>query len=169
MDQILWTWYQSTRNMEKYPFIYVLFFLQKMLSMHASSVVDRGFKPQPDQFKYYKIGICCFSAKHAVQIKAKTIILTQQSVAQNKCFWDSNYLSKGKMIDLLQSYKTITRWQPFIFLGTLLHFLLNCHEKRWPLVREINQKYFTLSVYLKSDLIMGLAFDISSLIYLKEG
>jgi hypothetical protein len=87
--------------MEKYPFIYVLFFLQKMLSMHASSVVDRGFKPQPDQFKYYKIGICCFSAKHAVQIKAKTIILTQQSVAQNKCFWDSNYLSKGKMIDLL--------------------------------------------------------------------
>ena len=72
-----------------------------MLSMHASSVVDRGFKPQPDQFKYYKIGICCFSAKHAVQVKAKTIILTQQSVAQNKCFWDSNYLSKGKMIDLL--------------------------------------------------------------------
>ena len=31
----------------------------------ASSVVDRGFEPRSDQTKDYKIGICCFSAKHA--------------------------------------------------------------------------------------------------------
>ena len=31
----------------------------------ASSVVDRGFEPRLDQTKDYKIGICCFSAKHA--------------------------------------------------------------------------------------------------------
>jgi hypothetical protein len=28
-------------------------------------VVDRGFEPWSGQTKDYKIGICCFSAKHA--------------------------------------------------------------------------------------------------------
>jgi hypothetical protein len=36
-----------------------------MVSMLASSAVDRGFKPWSGQTKDYKIGICCFSAKHA--------------------------------------------------------------------------------------------------------
>jgi hypothetical protein len=36
-----------------------------MVSMLASIVVDRGFKPRSGQTKDYKIGICCFSAKHA--------------------------------------------------------------------------------------------------------
>ena len=36
-----------------------------MVSMLASSVVDRGFEPRSGQTKDYKIGICCFSAKHA--------------------------------------------------------------------------------------------------------
>ena len=31
----------------------------------ASSVVDRGFEPRSGQTKDYKIGICCFSVKHA--------------------------------------------------------------------------------------------------------
>ena len=31
----------------------------------ASSAVDRGFEPRSGQTKDYKIGICCFSAKHA--------------------------------------------------------------------------------------------------------
>jgi len=30
----------------------------------ASSVVDREFEPRSGQTKDYKIGICCFSAKH---------------------------------------------------------------------------------------------------------
>ena len=33
--------------------------------MFASSSVDRGFEPRPGQTKDYKIGICCFSVKHA--------------------------------------------------------------------------------------------------------
>jgi hypothetical protein len=37
-----------------------------MVSMLASSVVDRGFDPRSGQTKDYKIGICCFTAKHAV-------------------------------------------------------------------------------------------------------
>jgi hypothetical protein len=35
-----------------------------MVSMLASSAVDRGFEPISGQYKDYRIGICCFSAKH---------------------------------------------------------------------------------------------------------
>ena len=35
-----------------------------MVSVPASSAVDRGFEPRSGQTKDYKIGIC-FSAKHA--------------------------------------------------------------------------------------------------------
>jgi hypothetical protein len=37
-----------------------------MVSVLASSAVDRGFEPRSGQTNDYKIGICCFSAKHAV-------------------------------------------------------------------------------------------------------
>ena len=36
-----------------------------MVSVLDSSAVDRGFEPWSVQTKDYKIGICCFSAKHA--------------------------------------------------------------------------------------------------------
>ena len=36
-----------------------------MVSVLASSVVDRGFEPRSGQTKDYEIGICCFFAKHA--------------------------------------------------------------------------------------------------------
>ena len=36
-----------------------------MVSMLASGAVDCGFEPWSGQTKDYKIGICCFSAKHA--------------------------------------------------------------------------------------------------------
>ena len=36
-----------------------------MVSVLASSAVDRGFAPRSGQTKDYKIGICCLSAKHA--------------------------------------------------------------------------------------------------------
>jgi len=35
-----------------------------MVSVLASSAVDNGFEPRSGQTKNYKIGICCFSAKH---------------------------------------------------------------------------------------------------------
>ena len=38
-----------------------------MVSVLASSAVDRGFEPQSGQTKVYKIGICCFSAKKKEQ------------------------------------------------------------------------------------------------------
>ena len=36
-----------------------------MVSVLASSPVDRGSEPRSGQTKDYKIGMCCFSAKHA--------------------------------------------------------------------------------------------------------
>ena len=36
-----------------------------MVSVLASSAIDRGFKPRSGQTKDYTIGICCFSTKHA--------------------------------------------------------------------------------------------------------
>ena len=36
-----------------------------MVSLLASSAVDRGFEPRSGQTKDYKIGICRFSTKHA--------------------------------------------------------------------------------------------------------
>jgi hypothetical protein len=36
-----------------------------MVNVVALSVVDCGFEPRLGQTKDYKIGICCFSAKHA--------------------------------------------------------------------------------------------------------
>jgi hypothetical protein len=36
-----------------------------MISVLALSAVDRGFEPWSGQTKDYKIGICCYLAKHA--------------------------------------------------------------------------------------------------------
>jgi hypothetical protein len=36
-----------------------------MVLVLASSAVDCGFEPRSGQTNDYKIGICCFSAKHA--------------------------------------------------------------------------------------------------------
>ena len=42
-----------------------------MVSVLASSVVDRGFEPRSGQAKDSKIGICYFSTKHSA-LKSKT-------------------------------------------------------------------------------------------------
>jgi hypothetical protein len=61
-----------------------------MVSMLASSAVDHGFKPRSGQTKDYKIGICCFSAKHtALRIKGKDWLdLNQGNVSSTK--WRSS-------------------------------------------------------------------------------
>jgi hypothetical protein len=51
-----------------------------MVSVFASSAVDRGFEPWSDQTKDYKIGICCFSAKHiALRSKSKDWLVRNQN------------------------------------------------------------------------------------------
>jgi hypothetical protein len=46
-----------------------------MISMLASSAVDRWFEPRSGQTKDYKIGVCCFSAKQAA-LRKPTIYRT---------------------------------------------------------------------------------------------
>ena len=60
-----------------------------MVSVLASGAVDRGFKPWSGQTKDYKIGICCFSTKHAsLRRKNKDMLVRNQ-----------NYLSEWERID----------------------------------------------------------------------
>ena len=51
-----------------------------MVSMLASSAVDRGFQSQSDQTKDYKIGVCCFSAKQAALRSNYWLIQNQDNV-----------------------------------------------------------------------------------------
>ena len=46
-------------------FITYIVIINNCISVLISSVVVRGFEPHSGQTKEYKIGICCFSAKHA--------------------------------------------------------------------------------------------------------
>ena len=48
-----------------------------MVSVFASSAVDRGFESRSGQTKDYKIGICCFSAKHATLSRKSKDLLAQ--------------------------------------------------------------------------------------------
>ena len=57
-----------------------------MVSVLATSAVDREFKPRSGQTKDYKIGICCFSAK-ARSIKEKEQRLVQARNQDNVSEW----------------------------------------------------------------------------------
>ena len=47
-----------------------------MVSVFASSAVDRGFEPRSGQTKAFKIDICCFSAKYAaLRRKIKNLLV----------------------------------------------------------------------------------------------
>jgi hypothetical protein len=50
-----------------------------MVSVLASSAVDRGFEPRSDQTKDYNIGICCFSAKHTALKRKKQRLVGSES------------------------------------------------------------------------------------------
>ena len=50
-----------------------------MVSMLTSSAVDRGFEPWSGQTEDWKIGMCCFSAKHtALSSKSKDWLARNQ-------------------------------------------------------------------------------------------
>jgi hypothetical protein len=50
-----------------------------MVGVFAYSAVDRGFVPRSGQTKDYKIGICCFTAKHeAFRRKSKDWLARKQ-------------------------------------------------------------------------------------------
>ena len=57
-----------------------------MVSMLTSSVVDRGFDLRSGQTKDYKIGVCCFSTKHAaLRNKSKDWLAWNQNNVSKWC------------------------------------------------------------------------------------
>jgi hypothetical protein len=71
-----------------------------MVSVLASSAVDRGFEPRSGQSKDYKIGNCCFSAKHAALRRKSKDWLTRNQ--DNVSEWAT---SIDPRIVVLVSYK----------------------------------------------------------------
>ena len=56
----------STRLCQSlFAFHNLILYSDVMISVLASSVVDRGLEPRSDQTKDYTIGICCFSSTYA--------------------------------------------------------------------------------------------------------
>jgi hypothetical protein len=53
-----------------------------MVSMLTLSVVCREFEPRSGPTKDYKIGICCFSAKHAVSRRKSWSARNQNNVSE---------------------------------------------------------------------------------------
>jgi hypothetical protein len=85
-----------------------------MVSVLASSPVDRGFEPRSGQTKDYKISICCFSAKHAaLRRKSKDWlarkqenlihVLTILNQRMNYCYFPLNYFNAERYKSLQQA------------------------------------------------------------------
>jgi hypothetical protein len=73
-----------------------------MVSVLASSVADQGFEPRSGQAKDYKIGICCFSAKHAaLRSKSKDWLARNQN---NVSKW-SDMLIRGLLFQWASTIK----------------------------------------------------------------
>ena len=61
-----------------------------MVSVLASRAVDRRFDPRLRQTKNYRIGMCCFSAKHvALRRKGKNWLTLNQNNASE---WGDMYI-----------------------------------------------------------------------------
>ena len=83
-----------------------------IVNMLSSSVVDRGFEPLSGQAKDYKIGICCFSAKHAALREKSTGWLARKQIcvrvgrhvySQTVVSVSLHYKNKTKHFGLVQS------------------------------------------------------------------
>ena len=76
-----------------------------MVSVLTSSTVDHGFEPQLGQTKDYKIGICCFNAKHtALRRKSKDWLGRNQN---NVSEWGD--LSTRGLVSVSQHFKNPTQ------------------------------------------------------------
>jgi hypothetical protein len=92
-----WKYIFCTLKIEKYASTGKLFHVPffsciggVMISVLALSVVDHAFEPWSDQTKDYKIGICCFSAKHtALRWKSKDWLARNQD---NVSEWGDTFI-----------------------------------------------------------------------------
>jgi hypothetical protein len=84
----------------------------------VSSAVDRGFEPRSGQTKDYKIGICCFSAKHAaLRRKSKDwLAWNTDNVSECSChnitekLLNWRYTNNHSPYSIAGQYKTSLAW-----------------------------------------------------------
>ena len=86
-----------------------------MVSVLASSAVDHGFEPRSGQTKDYKIGICCFSAKHAaLRRESKDLLTRNQEVSCRLLFQWTSTKNPTKRGGLVQSgHHHLIEWKLF--------------------------------------------------------
>ena len=76
-----------------------------MVSVLASSLVDRGFEPRSGETKDYKIGICCFSTKYTALTRKNKDWLAQNQ--DNVFVWGD--MSICRLVSVSQHYKNPTK------------------------------------------------------------
>ena len=83
-----------------------------MISVLVSSALNRGFEPRTGQTKDFKIGICCFSAKHtALRRKSKDWLARNQDnvsewgtcLSADCCFSELALWNPTKCVGLVQN------------------------------------------------------------------
>ena len=137
-----------------------------MVSVLASSAVGRRVEPRLGQTKYYKIGICCFSAMHAaLRRKSKDWLARYQD---NVSEWDDMSIS-GLLFHRYKTQLSMLVWYKAdliiislnITIGLAMILLRNCRVdvKQQSLKIEkyllifITNKYVYIKYYGKCEVI----------------
>ena len=112
-----------------------------MVSVLASSTVDRRFEPRLGQIIVYKIGICCFSAKHAA-LRRTSCWLGIRIMCPN----GTTCLSVDCCFSELSLYKSISAcWSSINRTSSLSHWKLTCprHDIGEKLLSWVKQQSLT--------------------------
>ena len=96
-----------------------------MVSLLASSAVDRGFEPRSGQTKDYKIGICRFSTKHAALRRKNKDWLARNH--DNVSEWSN--MSIRIVVSVNQHYKNPTPRVGLVQSGPRDHLIENLRSR----------------------------------------
>ena len=126
-----------------------------MANLLASGTVDGGFEPWSDQTKDYAIGICCFSAKHAVlRTKSKDWLARNQD---NVSEWVN--MSIGGLLFQLLLHMVFISHNLFVMQGPVAIILISWNvifiwetgywtraiKRLTPLKERLKPRMFTVS------------------------
>jgi hypothetical protein len=89
-----------------------------MVCVLTSSVVDRRFESRLDQTKDYKLGICCFSAKHTVVKNEVHFVLDQHAELDYHSASSLKQQSADRHVAPLRHTILILSFQSLLFLFT---------------------------------------------------
>jgi hypothetical protein len=106
-----------------------------MVSVLASSIVYRGLKPRLCQTKVYKIGICCFSAKHAaLKRKSKDWLARNQNNVSECPRTVVSLWNQSQRVGLVQSRphsSSSSHWKLTCSRHDIAEKLLNWRKQQW--------------------------------------